>query len=109
MLARAVEEIAARAARLRQPVADLLGTAFAVEIAECRSQVGSGASPTATLPSVALVVRAPDGPEVFAATLRALPEPVIARIAEGAVWFDLRCLRREDEPAFLANLACLTP
>jgi L-seryl-tRNA(Ser) seleniumtransferase len=36
---------------------------------------------------------------------RALPVPVIGRMSEGALWFDLRCLEDADE--FLAQLARL--
>jgi L-seryl-tRNA(Ser) seleniumtransferase len=39
--------------------------------------------------------------------LRELPIPVIGRIAEGALWLDLRCL--EDETAFVAQLGQLAP
>ncbi|MXP40748.1 L-seryl-tRNA(Sec) selenium transferase [Altererythrobacter soli] len=107
-LARRADEIAARAARLVAPVAEVLGEDFEVRVEECRSQVGSGASPTATLPSAGLAIRG-DSLEDLASRLRSLPEPVIGRIAEGALWLDLRCLAREDEARFLANLAHLAP
>ena len=41
--------------------------------------------------------------EKLAAALRALPVPVIARIEEGALVMDLRCL--EDEAGFIRQLA----
>lgn len=41
--------------------------------------------------------------EALAAAFRALPIPVIGRIADRALVLDLRCL--EDEDAFIANLA----
>ncbi|MEO0062329.1 MAG: hypothetical protein RLZZ08_889 [Pseudomonadota bacterium] len=108
LLARDVADIAAAAERLAAPVAAVLGGGFTVEPAPSRSQVGSGASPTATQPSFALAIHASGSAlDGLAAALRALPEPVIGRIADGALWLDLRCLEQVDEAAFLANLAVL--
>lgn len=104
LLARREDELAARAAVMAPKVAAALGEPFTVEAEPCRSQVGSGASPTATLPSACLAIRGGDL-DALAARLRSLREPVIGRISEGALRFDLRCLARADEPRFLANLA----
>lgn len=109
-LARRQADIAAQAHRLRPAVAERLGDAFVVEAGDCRSQVGSGALPLDTLESAALQVR-PRGSqhalERLAAALRALPRPVIGRVADGALWLDLRCLDEADEAPLLASLAQL--
>ncbi|TDR84561.1 L-seryl-tRNA(Sec) selenium transferase [Enterovirga rhinocerotis] len=116
-LTRAVPDLAALAERIRPGLQEALGAGFEVTIAPCASQIGSGALPLATLPSIGLrIARTSDPPppgeggkrgslERLAAAFRALPIPVIGRIEDGALWFDLRCL--EDEKGFVGNLAGL--
>jgi L-seryl-tRNA(Ser) seleniumtransferase len=112
LLARPKPEIAALAEALRPTLAAAL-PAFTITVTDCASQVGSGALPTDTIPSAGLAIRPAEpyasGQAILdlAAALRALPVPVIGRIAEGAVILDLRCL--EDAAAFRANLAALAP
>jgi L-seryl-tRNA(Ser) seleniumtransferase len=90
-------------------VAGLLGAHYRVEVLPCESEVGSGAAPNETLRSTALAIRpaadrgAGRALKALAARLRGLPVPVIGRIAEDALWLDLRCLA--DEAGFLANFA----
>lgn len=113
LLARPREEIATLAEGLRPAVAQAVGAEFAVEVTDCNSQIGSGALPTETIPSAGLAIRPADPGasgqriEALAAAFRALPIPVIGRIADGALILDLRCL--EDEGAFRANLTELVP
>lgn len=110
LLARPAAEIEAMALRLAPNVAAWLGAQGQVDIAAVFSQIGSGALPVDRLPSHALRLTLP-GPrrgagralDALAARLRALPVPVIARIADGALLLDLRCL--EDEAGFAAQFA----
>ncbi len=109
-LSRPAAEITAQAERLRLEVARLLGDGFAVTRTECRSQIGSGALPLATLPSAGLAI-APrsgsGGADALAAAFRSLPLPVLGRIAEGRLVLDLRCL--SDDAALLGTLAAFRP
>lgn len=109
-LARDQASIQAQARRLHPLVAERLGKAFAVDVADCLSQVGSGALPLDTLASAALFIR-PHGSqrelERLAASLRALPRPIVGRIADGALRLDLRCLDEADEASFIAAMATL--
>jgi L-seryl-tRNA(Ser) seleniumtransferase len=111
LLARPAAEIAAQAARLAPAFAAALGAAFAVEMVECHSQVGSGALPLETVPSAGLALRSLSGSgqalEALGAALRKLPVPVLGRIDDQALVLDLRCL--QDEPGFTANLAGFDP
>ena len=100
LLTRSQDDIAAQAARVLPAVAAALGADWKVEIAACKSQIGSGALPVDALPSSGLAI-APAGKKgnlnKLAAALRALPAPVIGHIKDGALMLDLRCLDHEDE------------
>jgi L-seryl-tRNA(Ser) seleniumtransferase len=111
MLARPRDQIRALAQRLNPPVAAAVGPEFTVEVVDCSSQIGSGALPLETLPSVGLAIRPVEARgggrllTAIASALRHLPIPVVARIDDDALILDLRCL--EDEAAFTANLVGL--
>jgi L-seryl-tRNA(Ser) seleniumtransferase len=104
-------EIAAAAGGLATPLAAAVGASFKVTVAECASQIGSGALPLETLPSAAIAIRpvnrkgAGSRLEALAAAFRSLPVPVIGRIRDGALLLDLRCL--DDEERFRAQLGQL--
>lgn len=106
-LCRKPEEILALAERVATPLRGKLAEKFAVQVVECKSQIGSGALPLETLPSYALQITAPDkAPDsqitALAARLRELERPVIARLSAGSLLLDMRCLR--DELGFVAQL-----
>ena len=69
----------------------------AVEVRRDRSFAGGGSLPGFELPSWTLVVRPRSGAEGFAERLRLGEPPVLARIREGAVVFDVRTLLPGDE------------
>jgi L-seryl-tRNA(Ser) seleniumtransferase len=111
LLARPKKDIQVAARRLLPAVAYKVGESFDVEVADCVSQIGSGALPTEIIPSAGLAIRpraAKRGGRVLQAlsiALRQLPVPVVGRIEDNALMLDLRCL--EDERGFVANLAAL--
>ncbi|WP_137675904.1 L-seryl-tRNA(Sec) selenium transferase [Klebsiella pneumoniae] len=105
LLTRPAAEIRRRAERLQPGLAAHYAD-FAVSVAACQSQIGSGSLPVDRLPSAALTFTPHDGRgsrlEALAARWRALPCPVIGRIYDGRLWLDLRCL--EDETRFMEML-----
>ncbi len=106
-LSRTHADIEAQAHRLQPAVAQHLDEAFVVDVADCQSQIGSGALPLDTLRSAALRIRSrgsQDALEQLTAALRALSYPVIGRVSEGALLLDLRCLQESDEASLLATL-----
>ena len=109
-LARSLADIEHQAARLAPALSKAVGSAFSVDVAACASEVGSGALPTEKIASAGLFLRPrkANSARALAALverLRALPVPMIGRVEDGALIFDLRCLA--DEGALLANLAAL--
>jgi L-seryl-tRNA(Ser) seleniumtransferase len=113
LLTRPRAEIAAQAARLLEPLRRALGAQWRVEVAEVRSQIGSGSLPVERLPSAALAIRplaAKGGGtrlKKLETGLRGLAVPVLGYVREGALHLDLRCLESSDEPAFVEQLAAL--
>lgn len=110
-LARDVTEIEQLANRLL-PVVQHHCEGFEATIVRTQSQVGSGALPIDRLESAAFRITQPDvrrpgrALKELAKTFRLLPTPVIGRIADDGLMFDLRCL--EDEAEFADNLRGLT-
>lgn len=111
-LARPVKEIEEVAATVLAPLAERLSVRASVEVLPCKSQIGSGALPLDLMESRALCITpiAKKGEtdkalQGLAADFRSLPKPVIGRISDGQLFFDVRCLRNVDE--FLSQLADL--
>jgi L-seryl-tRNA(Ser) seleniumtransferase len=111
LLARSRDELRAAASRLQGALTTAVGSQFVIEPIDCASQIGSGALPLETVSSAGLAIRpvasrgAGRALTALAARFRALPVPVIGRIENDALVFDLRCL--EDEAQFISNMAQL--
>lgn len=110
LLMRPREEMAVAAGVLAGALRARLGAQAFVKVVDCASSIGSGALPVAGLASVGVRIdgrgsrRERDRQATrLLASLRGLPLPVIARIDDGAVLMDCRCL--EDLEAVLMSLA----
>jgi L-seryl-tRNA(Ser) seleniumtransferase len=108
LLTRGAGTMQAQATRLQPLVQRAVGEAYEVAAAAMSSQIGSGALPVDQLPSYGIAIRTLKGKrgslDRLEAALRALPRPVIGRIADKTLWLDLRCLEEVDEAAFAAQL-----
>ncbi|MFT6094049.1 MAG: L-seryl-tRNA(Ser) seleniumtransferase [Pseudohongiellaceae bacterium] len=103
-LTRPLSDINALAQRVLPRLAAVLKGQATVSVQECKSQIGSGALPLDLLESRALVIKCvaeKTGKDAFLTSLslrfRRLPKPVVGRIHDGALIFDLRCLYDEEE------------
>ena len=70
-----------------------------VELVQCKSQIGSGALPLDTLDSFAIAIKPLEVKgqtdailNALASQFRELPKPVLGRISDGRLFFDIRCL-----------------
>jgi L-seryl-tRNA(Ser) seleniumtransferase len=110
--ARPLTEIAAIGARLQDAVSAAVGDTYVVSVADCASQIGSGALPLEKLASSGLAIRSSNRKDsgshlnTLASAFRKLPIPVIGHIEDGALIFDLRCM--DDEEGFIAQLPKLS-
>jgi L-seryl-tRNA(Ser) seleniumtransferase len=104
-LARPPLEIRAQAERLLPSFAAAIGATYQAGIQPVRGQIGSGALPVDLLPSFALCARG-RSLDKLATAFRKLAIPVIGRIEDGALLFDVRTL--DDEAAFAAQLEAMT-
>ncbi len=106
LLIRPAAALQALALRLLPLVQHALGAGYEVTVAPLHSQIGSGALPLDQIPSYGLAIRVVGGAKRAASLdrlegrLRALPRPIIGRIAEKTLWLDLRCLESADEAEF---------
>ncbi|MFT5132800.1 MAG: L-seryl-tRNA(Ser) seleniumtransferase [Gammaproteobacteria bacterium] len=106
LLTRTVDAIREQTEGLVSSVATAISPRYSVKSTSCASQVGSGALPTASIPSYGLSIKASDNSDqslrAFSAAMRRLPMPVIGRVHNGEYLLDCRCLDREAD--FIAQL-----
>ncbi|WP_295572553.1 L-seryl-tRNA(Sec) selenium transferase [Stenotrophomonas maltophilia] len=109
LLSRTRQDIEAQARRLLPPMRSAMAADYSIELAPMHSQIGSGAQPQAQLASAGLRITCTrrGGLDRFARRLRQLPQPVLGRIGDDALWLDLRCLEPDDEARFLAQWSAL--
>ncbi len=79
-------------------LARALGPDYALTLVDAAAQIGSGAQPTTTLPSLAIVVAHPTvAPAAVAARFRAGAPPIIGYVRDDRFWLDLRCVAQATD------------
>ncbi|MGI4846697.1 MAG: L-seryl-tRNA(Sec) selenium transferase [Janthinobacterium lividum] len=112
-LTRSQETIRHTAQALQPALAAALAPQYSVAVGDMSSQIGSGSLPVETLPSAGLVITpllagkrgAGTALDKLGTALRALPLPVIGRIAADRLLLDCRCI--DDKAPLLAQFAVL--
>ena len=100
MIATPLEELAARSADL---AAKLCAVGVPATVVQATSTVGGGALPGETLPTWAVAVAA-TSPDALAAALRRGELPVVGRILDGQLLFDLRTVPAEEDARLLGAI-----
>ena len=102
---RSIETLHATAKQLKVQLQDIFGEKIDIQVSETRGQIGSGALPVETLPSVALILEPSEiSAETLAAQFRTATIPVIGRIKDELFWLDLRTVY-EREQAWIVEAA----
>ncbi len=110
LLTRPASAMRVQAETLLPQLQTVLGAAYVVTTEAMKSQIGSGALPVDQLPSFGLAIRSAPASRLsnplgtLEQRLRALPCPVIGRIAQDTLWLDLRCLEAQHQAAFVDQL-----
>lgn len=106
LLTRSADDIYDMAQRLVPKIQAYYGDEWVIRAEPCSSQIGSGSLPVERLPGWAVTFTPQNGKGSALATLtqshRQLTIPVIGRVSDGRLWWDLRCL--EDENRLLQAL-----
>ena len=102
---RPIEDLHALAKALKMQLETLFEEKIDIQVSETYGQIGSGALPVETLPSVALVLEPSEiSAEMLAAQFRNATIPVIGRIKDGLFWLDMRTVY-EREHAWIVETA----
>ncbi len=106
MLLAPAEELQGRAERLACEVARVIDGKAQTRVLATFSKVGGGALPLVDLPSYAVGVTAASlSPDALHTALRRANPPVVARVADDEVVFDVRTLLAGDEVDLLAAVS----
>ena len=104
---RSIETLHTLAKQLTVQLQDIFGEKIDVQISETYGQIGSGALPVETLPSVALVLESAEvSAETLAAAFRNAAIPIIGRIKDGLFWLDIRTVYGREQ-AWIVEAATL--
>jgi L-seryl-tRNA(Ser) seleniumtransferase len=92
-------------AKRAESIADRLrGQSIAVTVIEGTSQVGGGAMPLAELPTALIAITPRDSADRVVANLYRNDPPVIARIRDNQILFDLRTVFPNEEEVLLSSI-----
>ncbi len=92
LLTQSVEVLQTKAERLKDVLSKRLNSHYILQIESSLAQIGSGALPKETLPSVAVIISAEKQSDLIALEkqFKTFPSPIIGRFSAQKFWLDLR-------------------
>jgi L-seryl-tRNA(Ser) seleniumtransferase len=98
LLTRSLEEIETIGRAAVALLAARLGPEYEIELCDSEAAIGSGALPTESVASKAIVIRhASIAAAEIAARFRRAARPIVGRLHDGRFWLDLRCVRQASD------------
>ena len=95
---RTIEALHVVATALKEQLENLFAEKVDIQVSETYGQIGSGALPVETLPSIALVLESSVvSAEMLAVQFRNATIPVIGRIKDSLFWLDLRTIYEREQ------------
>ena len=105
---RSVPELREVAEKLGNHLRHIFDDAVEVTIEESAAQIGSGSLPVDTLPSVVVSLHAPQIPaEALATYFRAQPIPVVGRVGDARLRFDVRTVFKQELVWIVEAASCV--
>jgi L-seryl-tRNA(Ser) seleniumtransferase len=97
MLAKTADAVRLMAKEIQPALARAVAPAYAVEVVDCLSMIGSGAQPVARIASAGVAIRVASGKsgralQALQRALLSLPTPIVGRVADDALILDCRTL-----------------
>ncbi|MEG9476292.1 L-seryl-tRNA(Sec) selenium transferase [Mannheimia indoligenes] len=92
LLSQSIEVLQRKAERLKEALSKRLNSTYILQIEPSIAQIGSGALPSETLPSVAVTISAEKQSDllVLEKQFKTFPSPIIGRFSAQKFWLDLR-------------------
>jgi L-seryl-tRNA(Ser) seleniumtransferase len=103
---RSIDELHITAEQIADRLKVIFGKIVSVEVSQTQSQIGSGSLPVETLPSIAVVL-APQtiSAEKLSEHFRRGSTPIIGRIEDDQLWFDVRTLYETEQQRLIETAA----
>ncbi|WP_301098731.1 L-seryl-tRNA(Sec) selenium transferase [Otariodibacter sp.] len=105
LLTQSIKQLTEKAQQLKQALSKRLDSRYILQIEPSFAQIGSGALPTEKIESIALTISSENQRDLLALEqqFKALPQPIIVRLAQQKMWLDLRSVAQFEDLITMLN------